>query len=196
MKSKKVHSDQQYVAALVANDSIIINEIYTKFAPKVIGYVCKNSGDEAAARDIIQETLITIYDQAKTNGLQLTCPFDAYFFLICKRKWLNSIKKSGNKEVTIEEERLYISDDADEQAAKTQQFEEQQNLYLAVLSTMGETCKKIITLGFSAMSMQEVADQMDVTYAYARKKKSLCISKLTQLIKESALYRKLKKDYY
>lgn len=196
MESKKIHSDQKYVEALVANDSILINEIYTKFAPKVIAYVCKNSGDETAARDIIQETLITIYDQAKTKGLQLTCPFDAYFFLICKRKWLNSLKKTGNKEVTIEEERLYISDDADEQVMRTQQFEEQQELYMAVLSKMGKTCKRIITLGFSAMSMQEVADQLDITYAYARKKKSLCISKLTKLIKESSQYRKLQKDYY
>lgn len=196
MKTKKTHSDQQYIDALIANDNILINEIYTKFAPKVIAYVCKNSGDETAARDIIQETLITIYDQAKTKGLQLTCPFDAYFFLICKRKWLNSIKKSGNKEVTIEEERLYISDDTDEQVEKAQQFEEQQNLYMAVLSKMGETCKRIITLGFSAMSMQEVADLMSVTYAYARKKKSLCLSKLTQLIKESAQYRKLQNDNY
>ncbi len=196
MESKKIHSDQRYVEALVGNDSILINDIYTKFAPKVIAYVCKNSGDETAARDIIQETLITIYDQAKSKGLQLTCPFDAYFFLICKRKWLNSLKKSGNKEVTIEEERLYISDDADEQAVETQQFEEQQNLYMAVLSKMGETCKRIITLGFSAMSMQEVADQLGVTYAYARKKKSLCITKLTQLIKESSQYRKLQNDYY
>ena len=48
MESQKVHSDQQYVAALVANDSIIINEIYTKFAPKVIGYVCKNKADKMA----------------------------------------------------------------------------------------------------------------------------------------------------
>ncbi|WP_339695776.1 sigma-70 family RNA polymerase sigma factor [uncultured Marixanthomonas sp.] len=191
MTAKKIHPDQKYVEALLTNNRELIDEIYVKFAPKIIGYVRKNSGDEAAARDIIQESLITLYDQAKTKGLQLTCPFDAYFFLICKRKWLNMLKKSSNKEVTIEEERLYISDDADETAASTQEFEEQQNLYIAMLSKMGDTCKKIITLGFSSMSMQEVADQLNITYAYARKKKSLCISKLTQLIKKSPEYRQL-----
>tara|TARA_R110000851_G_scaffold61343_4_gene141122 strand:- start:219254 stop:219838 length:585 start_codon:yes stop_codon:yes gene_type:complete len=191
LTAKKIHPDQKYVEALLTNNRELIDEIYVKFAPKIIGYVRKNSGDEAAARDIIQESLITLYDQAKTKGLQLTCPFDAYFFLICKRKWLNMLKKSSNKEVTIEEERLYISDDADETAASTQEFEEQQNLYIAMLSKMGDTCKKIITLGFSSMSMQEVADQLNITYAYARKKKSLCISKLTQLIKKSPEYRQL-----
>ncbi len=192
MKIKEPHPDQKYVEALQTNDASLINEIYEKFVPKVIAYVRANSGDENAARDIVQETLITIYDQAKTKNLQLTCPFDAYFFLICKRKWLNVLKKDGNKEVTIEEERLYISDDAHEQAEKSLEIEEQQQLYIAMLSKIGETCKNIITLGFSSMSMQEVADQLGVTYAYARKKKSLCLSKLTELIKSSPNYKRLK----
>ena len=192
MKIKESHPDQKYVEALLANDTLMINEIYEKFVPKVIAYVGKNSGDETAARDIVQETLITIYDQAKTKKLQLTCPFDAYFFLICKRKWLNVLKKQGNKEVTIEEERLYISDDAHEQAEKSREFEEQQQLYITMLSKIGETCKNIITLGFSSMSMQEVADQLGITYAYARKKKSVCLSKLTELIKNSPQYKRLK----
>lgn len=192
MTTKKIHPDQKYIEALVVNDHVLIQEIYTMFAPKVIGYVCKNSGDETAARDIIQETLITLYDQAKTKGLQLTCPFDAYFFLICKRKWLNTLKKSSKKEVTIEERWLSISEDVNEKATSTQAFEQQQNLYITMLSKMGDTCKKIITLGFSSLSMQEVADQLEISYAYARKKKSLCISKLTQMIKKSPQYERLK----
>ena len=192
MKIKASHPDQKYIEALLANDTVLINEIYEKFAPKVIGYVCKNSGDETAARDIVQETLITIYDQAKTKNLQLSCPFDAYFFLICKRKWLNVLKKDGNREVTIEEERLYISDDSHKQAEKSSEFEEQQQLYITMLSKIGETCKNIITLGFSSMSMQEVADHLGITYAYARKKKSVCLSKLTELIKNSPQYKRLK----
>src|SRR5690554_37471 len=192
LEKDKTHPDQKYVVALVANDATLINEIYKKFAPKVIAYIRKNSGDETAARDIIQESLITIYDQAKTKGLQLSCPFDAYFFLICKRKWLNVIKKEGNRGVTIEEDRLYISDEAHEQVEKSVQFEQQQHLYITMLSKIGETCKNIITLGFSSMSMQEVADHLGITYAYARKKKSLCLSKLTKLIKDSPKYKRLK----
>lgn len=192
MGQSKIHPDQKYVDALVENNAALIREIYDKFVPKVIGYIRKNSGDEAAARDIVQETLITIYDQAKTKGLQLTCPFDAYFFLICKRKWLNMLKKSGNKEVTIEEERLYISDDAHERAEENRAFDEKQQLYMTMLSKLGESCKKIITLGFSSLSMMEVAEQLGVTYAYARKRKSVCLAQLTQLIQESPLYERLK----
>ena len=192
MEPRKIHEDQKYIDALVKNDHKLIEEIYQKFAPKIIAYVRKNSGDESAARDIIQETLITLYDQAKTQGLQLTCPFDAYFFLICKRKWLNVIKKNHGKEVTMEDNLLSIGEDPTNQAAKTEEFEAQHNLYIEMLSKLGDTCKNIITLGFSNMPMQEVADHLGITYAYARKKKSLCIGKLTQLIKNSSQYKQLK----
>lgn len=192
MEPRKTHEDQKYIDALVNNDHKLIEEIYKKFAPKVISYVRKNSGDESAARDIIQETLITLYDQAKTKGLQLTCPFDAYFFLICKRKWLNVIKKSHGKEVTIEEEFLYRGEEPIDEVVETEEFETQQSLYISMLSKIGETCKQIITLGLSNMSMQEVADQLGITYAYARKKKSLCMGKLTELIKNSPQYKRLK----
>lgn len=193
MASKEIHPDQKYIDALLQNDRNLIDEIYRKYAPKVIGYICKNSGDEAAARDIIQETLLTLYDQAKTKDLQLTCPFDAYFFLICKRKWFNVLKKRKHNEVTIIEDRLSISDEAHEQAEETRIFEAQQALVKEMLIKLSDTCKKIIELGFSSLSMQEVAEKLDITYGYARKKKSVCLAKLTELIKESPSYQKLKK---
>src|SRR5690606_37459410 len=168
LEPRKTHEDQKYIDALVNNDHKLIEELYKKFAPKIISYVRKNSGDESAARDIIQETLITLYDQAKTKGLQLTCPFDAYFFLICKRKWLNAIKKNHGKEVTIEEEFLYRSEEPIDEVVETEEFETQPSLYISMLSKIGDTCKQIITLGLSNMSMQEVADQLGITYAYAR----------------------------
>ena len=97
MSHKKNHEDQKYIDGLVQNNAFVIQTIYDKFAPKVINYIKQNSGDVANAKDVIQETIITIYHQATEKGLQLTCPFDAYFFLLCKRKWLNQLKKRGKK---------------------------------------------------------------------------------------------------
>ena len=84
----KPHEDHIYIEALLKNDSKVLSTLYAKFSPKIVGYIKNNSGDENAAKDIIQETLVTIYHQAKTNKFILTCPFDAYFFLLCKRRWL------------------------------------------------------------------------------------------------------------
>lgn len=185
MSEKKLHEDQKYIDGLLQNNAFIIEAIYDKFAPKVINYIKQNNGDSDQAQDIIQEVIITIYNQANLKQLELTCPFDAYFFLLCKRKWLNELKKTSNKEVTIKEEVLYKSDDAQDLAFETDVFGEKQALFTEMFNKLGTACKDLLTATFKIKSMEEVAESLGVTYAYARKKKSLCIGKLTELVQTS-----------
>ncbi|WP_055435972.1 RNA polymerase sigma factor [Lacinutrix algicola] len=191
MSGKKIHEDQKYIEGLLNNKSFIIQTIYDKFVPKVVNYIKQNSGDADKAQDIIQETIVTIYNQAKEKGLQLTCPFDAYFFLLCKRKWLNALKKNNNKEVTINEEVLSIDDDAQELAFETSLFGEKQALFNEMFQKMGTACKDLIKATFKIKSMEDVAKSLGLTYAYARKKKSLCIGQLTKLVQESPKFNQL-----
>ncbi len=190
MSAKKIHEDQKYIEGLLKNNSFIIQAIYDKFVPKVVNYIKQNSGNEDQAKDVIQETLITIYNQAKEKNLQITCPFDAYFFLLCKRKWLNVIKKN-TKEVTINEAVLSKGDDAHELALETALFGEKQVLFNTMFEKLGDACKALIKATFKIKSMEEVAASLGVTYAYARKKKSLCIGQLTKLVQESPRFKHL-----
>lgn len=188
---KKIHEDQKYIDGLLKNNSFIIQAIYDKFVPKVINYIKQNSGDADKAQDVVQDTLITIYNQASEKKLQLTCPFDAYFFLLCKRKWLNELKKISNKEVTINEEVLSKDDDAQELAFETSVFGEKQALFTEMFQKLGDACKDLLKATFKIKSMEEVATSLGVSYAYARKKKSLCIGKLTKLVQESPKFYQL-----
>jgi RNA polymerase sigma factor (sigma-70 family) len=151
-----------------------------------------NSGSEDEAQDIIQEVLITLYNQAKTKGLELTCPFDAYFFLLCKRKWLNELKKSHNKEVTIKDENVSIDKDVEKLAIETEEQDEKQSLFDEMFQKLGEKCQEVLKLSFVTKTMEEVANKMEVTYAYVRKKKSICTGQLTELIQRSNRYQVLK----
>ena len=193
MSEKKIHEEQKYIDGLLKNNSFIIQAIYDKFVPKVINYIKQNSGDADQAQDVVQDTLITIYNQASEKKLELTCPFDAYFFLLCKRKWLNELKKTAHKEVTINEEVLYKDDDAQELAFETDVFGEKQALFTEMFQKLGTACKELLTATFKIKSMEEVASSLGVTYAYARKKKSLCIGKLTELVQGSPKFNLLNK---
>ena len=192
MATHSLHEDQLYIDGLAQNNSQIIQAIYKKFVPKVIYYIKTNSGDYDRAQDVIQEVLLTIYDQAKTKKLQLTCPFDAYFFLLCKRKWLNELKKSSNKEVTITNENVYKDESTVEMANETEVFESKNQLFEMMFQKLGEKCQEILKTSFSTKTMEEVAEKLNVTYAYARKKKSLCTGELTKMIQESNQYKLLK----
>jgi RNA polymerase sigma factor (sigma-70 family) len=192
MASTTVHPDQMYIEGLANNDSAIIHAIYKKFVPKVVYYIKNNSGDEDKAQDVIQEVMILLFNQAKAKKLRLTCPFDAYFFLLCKRKWLNELKKHSNKGVTIKEELTSIHESADEMVLQTEHFDEKQQLYDVMFEKLGEKCQELLKLSFTLPSMEEVAEKLSVTYGYVRKKKSLCIGQLTQWIQETNRFKSIK----
>jgi RNA polymerase sigma factor (sigma-70 family) len=192
MANATIHPDQIYIDGLANNNSAIIQSIYKKFAPKVVSYIKNNSGDEDQARDVVQEIMILLFNQAKANKLQLTCPFDAYFFLLCKRRWLNELKKSSNKGVTIDEERTSIDESTEEMVTETEVFDEKQQLFDLMFQKLGDKCQELLKLSFTIKSMEEVAEKLNVTYGYVRKKKSLCIGQLTQWIQETSRFKSLK----
>ncbi|MEN9489403.1 MAG: hypothetical protein RL494_1668 [Bacteroidota bacterium] len=192
MANNTVHEDQLYIDGLINNNSLIIQSIYKKFVPKVVYYIKTNSGDEDQAQDIIQEVLITIYNQAKTKDLKLSCPFDAYFFLLCKRRWLNEIKKATTKEVTISDDNVYKDESTVEMVNQTEIFEEKQSLFDEMFQKLGEKCQEVLKLSFVTKTMEEVAQKLNVTYGYVRKKKSLCTGQLTEMIQQSSKYKSLK----
>ncbi|MBN8641115.1 MAG: sigma-70 family RNA polymerase sigma factor [Flavobacteriales bacterium] len=192
MAEKNLHPDQLYIDGLVQNNSTVIQTIYKKFVPKVKNYIRMNSGDDDEAQDVIQEVLITIYNQAKTKGLQLSCPFDAYFFLLCKRRWLNELKKTSNKEVTLQDENVSIDESVQEMTFQTEVFDEKQSLFDEMFQKLGEKCQEVLKLSFITKTMEEVAAKLNVTYAYVRKKKSLCTGQLTEMIQQSNRYQSLK----
>jgi len=194
MANSTIHPDQMFIDGLANNDSAVIQAIYKKFVPKVVFFIKNNSGDEDQAQDVIQEVLMLLFNQAKANTLLLTCPFDAYFFLLCKRKWLNELKKTSNKGVTIKEDFASIYESALELVEEAEQFDEKQQLFDMMFQKLGDKCQEVLKLSFTIKSMEEVAEKLNVTYGYVRKKKSLCIGQLTQWIQDAKKFKSLKNN--
>ena len=192
MAITNTHPDKIYIDALANNDSAIIQSIYKKFVPKVVSYIRNNSGDNDQAQDVVQEVMIVLFNQAKAKKLQLTCPFDAYFFLLCKRKWLNEIKKSSNKGVTMDDDLPSNNELTDEMVTETEMFDEKQQLFDTIFQKLGDKCQELLKLSFAIKSMEEVAEKLNVSYGYVRKKKSLCVGQLTQWIQETNRFKSLK----
>lgn len=190
--NQKPHADHIYIKALLKNDSRVLSKIYENFSHKIVAYVKKNNGNADDAQDIIQETLVTIFHQAKEKNFILTCPFDAYFYLLCKRRWLNELKKRGNKRVTIIEDNTSITVEQEQQVEETELFEEQHQLFELKFKELGKKCQELLKTSFKIKSMEKVAEILGVTYGYARKKKSQCLGKLTQLVKSSNKFHQLK----
>lgn len=141
-----------------------------------------NSGTEEDAADIFQEVLTELYRQATDKQLQLTCPFEAFLVLLCKRRWLNTLKKRGRQPVTKDVDDVSIGEDVFAQAEQVQLQEQRMQLFLQCLEKLGGTCKELIRRSMSGDAQELIAEQMKVTYGYLRKKKSECMAALTKMI--------------
>jgi RNA polymerase sigma factor (sigma-70 family) len=189
-----MHQDQRYIDGLLSNDRVIIGEIYTRYASKITALVLKNNGSEDDAQDVFQESLIAIHRNAQA-GLVLQCPFDAYFYVVCKRKWLNMLKKKRHHEVTIEDLSGY--EDAEVQLDGSQMqslLTGREEFFWRIFRELGHKCRELLKLSWSGIPMQEVAQQMGMTYAYARKRKTVCTQQMIAMARESPDFQELKES--
>ena len=188
------HPDQKYIQALLDNDQKLIDELYAKHANKIKWMVLKNNGSEADAADIFQEALLSIYKKAHSQeGFVLTCPLDAFLYMICKKKWLNVLRKRSTQQVTnLEDNEYSIGEDTFLLADQCLQHEDRLQLLHEKISELGEACRELLRLSWEGKGMEEVAELLNFTYGYARKKKSECMAKLIEKVKNSPIYETLK----
>lgn len=158
--------------------------------------VLQYGGMESDAADIFQDALLSIYNKAKTGNFTLTCPLEAFLYLICKNKWLNELKKRKAGRVTITDPEGYNDGNIGNDRIKAEEvlrvLEDRENLLTEKMNELGEGCKELLRLSRSGKSMEEVASALNVTYGYARKKKSECMAKLIALVKNSSQFSSLK----
>lgn len=176
------HPDQRYVTALLSNDTLVVKEIYQKYSGNIKRYIVANSGSEDDAADIMQEALIDIYRQASEQQLQLTCPFEPYLLLICKRKWLNNLKKSGRQPVTKELDDVSVGEDVFALAEQMQQQDHRMKVFLECFEQLGISCKEILKRCLGGGDQESIAASLKISYGYLRKKKAECMASLTKNI--------------
>src|SRR3546814_10484057 len=113
-----MHPDQRFISYLQSNYNQGITEIYTLYAPKIARMIQYNRGDPADAADIMQEALMDICRMSADGKFKLTCPFEAFLVMVCKRKWLNVLKKKSGSPVTKSIDDGFTIDKSDEEAAE------------------------------------------------------------------------------
>jgi RNA polymerase sigma factor (sigma-70 family) len=188
------HPDQKYIDALISNDELLIDELYRKFSGKIKCMVLKNSGTETDAADIFQEALMSLFYKAKSAGFVLTCPLDAFLYMVCKNRWLSELSKRKTHRVTFTDTDRYndLGEDGFKLEENYKLMEAREILLMNKLVLLGDICRQLLQLSWSGKSMEEVARVMNISYGYARKRKSECMAKLISMIKRSPEFAMLK----
>jgi RNA polymerase sigma factor (sigma-70 family) len=175
-------SDKSILEGIKKQDDKTLNWLYDNYLQTVKKHIINNSGTNADASDIFQDTIIVLYSQVKDDSLSLTSDLKGYFFGIARNLWKAHMRKN---QVTVELDVDYAEEPEGEEITDP--------LFEKILSRAFEKLKpdfqKILTLYADGVSYEEIAVQMELKNEnYARRKKYLCKEALMDLIKADPEY--------
>ena len=174
-------NEQALLSGMANNDPKAIEQIYKNNFPIIQSLVLGNSGTYDDARDIFQEAMIVLYENAKTESFVLTCQIKTYVYSICKRLWLKRLQYNNRFTTQVEslEETVPVEEDIENQERRNADFV----IMERALGSLGEPCKGLLEAYYlQKKSMQAIADSFGYTNAEnAKTQKYKCLMRLKKL---------------
>jgi len=193
---KMIHPDQKYIDALKQNDFALIEDIYVQYAELIQTMVVNNNGSVDDAKDLMQEALLTLFDYAN-NDFELTCSLKSFLYTICKRRWINKLKSKRNVstvKIALISEKEY-EQTCENELAFADESDQKMKFCADKFSMLGPSCKEILKLAWQEnpngkhLSWKEVAERLDISYNYVRKKANECKKRLVELAQKDPKYK-------
>ncbi len=185
------HPNEWYAEGLRSQKPEALRSIFDEFLPMVTGFICNNNGTREDARDVFMDAIEALFRKAQAGELVVTSAFSTFLIEICKRHWLNKLRrKKFDAGVTPDE--LPVSNtigDMDTPLETTERYK----LMSEKFALLQKDCQMVLSLSWHAeMGMEDIAEQMGWTYGYARKRKHACKEHLITLVKNDPRYQELR----
>lgn len=178
-KPKAQFTDSEFIEGLRTGNSEVLTALYKKYFNIVLKLIVNNSGSEEAARDIYQETVIVLYENAQRTEFQLNCQLQTYIYSVAKRLWLKQLKKNGRTFLLAEDDENEVADVSDALRDHLDKEDDIVKMNLS-LATLGEPCVTLIRDFYvHKRTMDEIAEKFGYTNAdNAKNQKYKCLQRL------------------
>lgn len=179
-------TDEEYLAGLRVQDSAVLKALYRKHYPAVLKFILGNSGSEEQARDIYQEAVIVLFENAQNPQFALTCRLQTYIYSVSRRLWLKQLNRNGRTMLFREEEESELADvtaDVDSHAEKEREISRMHES----LGKLGEPCATLIRDFYvTRLSMEQISEKFGYTNAdNAKTQKYKCLQRLKKYFFEA-----------
>ena len=190
MDSNRSFSDGELIANLRSGDRLneSVKAIYRDCFDMLSRYVINNNGSPQDAEDIFQEVVVGFIDLVQKNKFRGEASVKTFLFAMNKHSWLNELKRRSRaekREMNYEKGQENIELDAAHFIAGR----EAKNELMAIVTRLGDTCKKILLMFYyDNLSMKEILDNTDFeNEQVVRNKKYKCLKQLEQMINHDPL---------
>jgi len=178
----KKYSDIEILEGVKKQDDKILKWLYNSYYSMVEEYVIKNSGSYDDAADVLQESIIIIYEKIIAGNLSLTTDLKGFFFGVVKNVWSALLRKK-QKMIPLE------SDYSDEEDSGDIINRELEKIVSKAFAKLKPDQRMILELFAQGKSYAEITELMGLgSEEYARRKKYLSKEALIEVIKRDPEY--------
>jgi len=178
-KTKVQFTDDQFIDGLRTGSNEILSALYKKYYNIVLKFIVNNNGSEEAAKDIYQETVIVLYENAQKPDFQLNCQLQTYLYSVARHLWLKQLKKNGQTFLFKDNEKNELADVRDEISDHLDKEYNIEKMTRSLLE-LGEPCSTLIKDFYvNRLSMDLIAEKFGYTNAdTAKNQKYKCLQRL------------------
>ncbi len=153
--------DEDLLKSIERGDFEAFNELYRRYAQKLVSYINSKLNDIEESKDIVQEIFVAIWIDRK--NILVINSFSSYLFRIAQNKSLNFFKKNKIKEVYVKSFATFLTEISPEESH--QRFEEEREAALnKVLGTLPEKMCTIFKLRyFENLTNEQVATRLGLS---------------------------------
>jgi len=173
--------EKALLKGLALNDRKSVETIYKLFYNMVQSLIINNNGSADDARDIFQETVIVLYEKAKSGSFELNCLLKTYVYSVSRRLWLKKLQQQQKyiPNITGLDETVPVEEEVESHNQLNSEF----LMMEKALLHLGEPCRSLIEAFYlQKKSMTDIAGHFGYTNAdNAKNQKYKCLMRLRKL---------------
>ena len=173
--------EKALLKGLAINDRRSVETIYKLFYNMVQTLIINNNGSADDARDIFQETVIVLYEKAKSGSFELNCQLKTYVYSVSRRLWLKKLQQQQKYIPNLIglDETVPVEEEVDNHSLRNSEFQMMEKALLH----LGEPCRSLIEAFYlQKKSMTDIASHFGYTNAdNAKNQKYKCLMRLRKL---------------
>ena len=173
-------TDEMLINGLFTKQNEWVEILYNKARPIIIRYALNNDSSVDEAEDLVQNTVIIVYEQILLGKLVLTSSLTTYIYGIAKNLWLKELRKKRRLVMRPPNEKDFESENQDDLT------EDRLNKLQKAIEELDAKCQEILKSRYwQNLRFNEMSKIYNTTVASLKMKSSRCHESLQLIIKRN-----------
>jgi RNA polymerase sigma factor (sigma-70 family) len=173
-------ADHTVLERIKQGDEKMLVYLYNKHYTMVKTFIMKNSGDDNVVDDILQDSVVAVWQNVNKQDFLLQAKLSTYIMAIAKNLWFKELKKRSK--FTLVDETNHLNEGSEEMKHSFDQ-----SIIVEMVKQMDETCRKLLSyFYFDGFNNTIIAEKLGFANTdTVKSKKYQCFKKLqTEVLKQ------------